>query len=70
MGSGKRICLLTEKMQETWFPSLGWGDLLEMEMAIQSIVLPGEYHGQSSLVGYSPWGHKESDTTGGACNPQ
>ena len=24
---------------------------------------PGEFHGQRSLVGYSPWGHKESDTT-------
>ena len=26
-------------------------------------VLPGELHGQRSLAGYSPWGHKESDTT-------
>ena len=25
--------------------------------------LPGEDHGQRSLVGYSPWGHKESDMT-------
>ena len=25
--------------------------------------LPGESHGQRSLVGYSPWGHKESDMT-------
>ena len=25
--------------------------------------LPGESHGQRSLVGYSPWGGKESDTT-------
>ena len=25
--------------------------------------LPGKSHGQRSLVGYSPWGHKESDTT-------
>ena len=25
--------------------------------------LPGEFHGQRSPVGYSPWGHKESDTT-------
>ena len=25
--------------------------------------LPGESHGQRSLVGYTPWGHKESDTT-------
>ena len=28
-----------------------------------SIFLPGEAHRQRSLVGYSPWGHKESDTT-------
>ena len=29
------------------------------------VFLPGEFHGQSSLVSYSPrvsWGHKESDT--------
>ena len=26
--------------------------------------LPGEFHGQRSLEGYSPWGHKESDRTG------
>ena len=25
--------------------------------------LPRESHGQRSLAGYSPWGHKESDTT-------
>ena len=23
------------------------------------VFLPGEFHGQRSLVGYSPWGHKE-----------
>ena len=27
------------------------------------VFLPGESHGQRSLEGYSPWGHKESDTT-------
>ena len=27
-------------------------------------LLPGETHGQRSLVGYSLWGPKESDTTG------
>jgi len=27
------------------------------------IFLPGEFHGQRSLVGYSPWGHKEFNTT-------
>ena len=26
-----------------------------------SVFLPGESHGQRSLEGYSPWGHKESD---------
>ena len=27
------------------------------------VFLPGEFHGQRSLVGYSLWGHKELDTT-------
>ena len=29
-----------------------------------AIFLPAEFHGQRGLVGYNPWGHKESDTTG------
>ena len=27
------------------------------------VLLPGKSHGLRSLVGYRPWGHKESDTT-------
>ena len=27
------------------------------------VFLPGKFHGQRSLAAYSPWGHKESDTT-------
>ena len=27
------------------------------------VFLPGKSHGQSSLAGYSPWDHKEIDTT-------
>ena len=27
------------------------------------VFFPGKSHGQRSLVGYSPWGHKELDTT-------
>ena len=27
------------------------------------VLLPGKSHGRRSLVGYSPWGHEESDTT-------
>ena len=25
--------------------------------------MPGKFHGWRNLIGYSPWGHKESDTT-------
>ena len=32
-------------------------------MATQSSILVGKSHGQMSLADYSPWGHKESDTT-------
>ena len=27
------------------------------------VLLPGKFHGQRSLVGCSPWGHEELDTT-------
>ena len=27
------------------------------------VLLPGKFHGLRSLIGYSPWGHKELDTT-------
>ena len=27
------------------------------------LFLPGKSHGERSLAGYSPWSHKESDTT-------
>ena len=42
-------------MQETWVPSLGWEDLLDM--ATHSGILAWRSHGQRSLVGYSPWGY-------------
>ena len=32
-------------------------------MTTHSVFLPGESHGQRSLMGYSPWGLKESDMT-------
>ena len=32
-------------------------------MAIHKRFLPGEFHGQRSVAGYSPWGCKESDMT-------
>ena len=36
---------------------------LEKEMATHSSILTGEFHGQKSLTGYSPWCCKKSDTT-------
>ena len=45
-------------MQETWVQSLGWEDPLEKGKAIHFSILPGEFRGL-----YSPWSHKESDTT-------
>ena len=51
-------------MQETQVRSLGQEDPLEKGMATHSPAsLPGESHGQSILVGYSPWGRKEFCTT-------
>ena len=41
----------------------GWEDPLEKGMAPIPVFLPGEFHGQRSLVGYSPWGYKESAMT-------
>ena len=52
-----------QETQETWVQSLGGEDLLEQEMATRSSILAWEIQGQRSLVGYSPWGRKESDTT-------
>ena len=43
--------------------SLGLEDPLEESMGTTLVFVPEESHGQRSLVGYSPWGHKESDTT-------
>ena len=50
-------------MQETQVQFPGLEDLLENGMATHSSILGhGEPHGQR-LASYSPWGHKESDTT-------
>ena len=48
-------------MQETRVQSLGWEDPLEKQPT--PVLLPGEFNGQRNLVGYSPWGCKEFDTT-------
>ena len=49
-------------MQKTKVGSLGWEYPLKNDMTVHSSIL-GESHGQRSLAGYSPWGHKDSETT-------
>ena len=44
-----------------------WVGKIPLEEGMDTpVFLPGEAHGQRSLVGYSPWGHKELDTIEGA----
>ena len=49
-------------MLETGVLFQGQEDTPESKWLPTPVFLPGESHGQRSLVGYSPWGHKESDT--------
>ena len=51
-------------IQETQVQSLGWEDPLEKGMVTTLVFFPGEFHGQRSLGGCSPWSQKELDTTG------
>ena len=44
-----------QKMQETLVQSLHWEDPLGRKWQPTPVFLLGEFHGQKSLVGYSPW---------------
>ena len=65
--SGSLVVSLVKNLpaiQETWVRSLGQEDSLESKgWQLNSVFLPGEFHGQQSLAGYSPWDYKESDLT-------
>ena len=49
--------MLEIQVQSPGQEDLGGGE----EWQPAPVFLPGEFHGQRSLVGYSPWGCKESD---------
>ena len=51
-----------QKIPETWVRSLGQEDPGRRAWPPTPVFLPGEFHGQRSLVGCSPWGRRESDT--------
>ena len=45
-----------------WIPGLG-RSLEKGERLPTPVFLPGEFHGQKRLAGYSPWGCKKLDMT-------
>ena len=67
VGKGDRASLVAQLMYmqhrrpsfDPWVRKFLW----RRKWLPTSVFLPGEFYGQRSLVGYSPWGHKESDTT-------
>ena len=57
-GSVVKNLLATARDTENSGLILSWEDPLEEEMATPPVFLPGEPHGQRSLVSYSPHGGK------------
>ena len=50
-------CIAKNPGFDLWFGKIPW----RREWQPTPVFLPGKSHGQRILVGYSPWGHKESD---------
>jgi len=60
------VCISqTETHLRNWEATFRWGrkNLGRRQWHPTPILLPGKFHGQRSLVGCSPWGCEESDTT-------
>ena len=57
---GKSICLQCGRPRfESCIRKIPW----RRKWQLTPVLLPGKSRGQRSLVGYSPWGHKELDMT-------
>ena len=68
MSEASQVALVVKKLPSNagsikdfhvWFGKISW----RRKWQPTPIFLPGESHEQRSLVGYGPWGHKESVTT-------
>ena len=55
----KKWPAMQEPRFDSWFGKISW----RREWLPTPVFLPGEFNGQRNLVGYSPWGCKESDIT-------
>ena len=55
-----KVCLQCGSPRfDPWVEKIPW----RREWLPTPLFLPGEFHGQRNLVGYSTWGRKELDTT-------
>ena len=55
----KSACQYRRRRFDPWVGKIPW----RRKWQPPPVFLPGESHGQRSLVGYSPWGHEESDSS-------
>ena len=44
---------------DSWVGKISW----RRKWQLAPVYLPGKFHGRRSLLGYSPWGHRELDMT-------
>ena len=51
-------CQCRRRGFDPWVGKMSWS----RKWQLTPVFLLGKLHGQRNLVGYSPWGHKESDT--------
>ena len=51
--------MVVEPGLDPWVRKIPW----RRERLPTLVFLPGEFHGQRRLMGYNPWGRKESDMT-------
>ena len=58
-GGKESACNAGRPRFDPWFGKIPW----RRKWQPTPVVLPGKSHGRRSLVGYSPWGGKDSDTT-------
>ena len=50
----KNLSLMQETQLSPWVGKIPW----RREWLPTPVFLPGEFHGQRNLVGYSPWGRR------------
>ena len=55
----KNLPVMQETRLDPWVGKIPW----KKKWLPTPVFLPGEFHAQRGLTGYSPWGHKELDMT-------